>query len=482
MSPAPGGTATSVWGGSGDKAASPTSPQQFAHPQEWIYLSREAYCAMKGRCCRSTAFKLETGLLVARDAEPRKASDYGTPLEAALDAAVVICEAFEDVGQSRTSKPVKCNSGMSSANDLLVGGGFGAAALKSRKTEHGTCDDVSTSAIAPHEAGQMVDASAAALHKWLDLHAPLLRSALRKRSSGERLELYPSPALPELAAGLASLFDEGAVITIDYGADAATLINSGKRIAPFAATNMTQPPKPTTRSSAGLRVRSRLPCEPGMGATLALSRPGWSDLTTDVNFTELAAVGESHGLRTVFFGPQTGLQRTLHNPDFMTAPPPPRVTDAKPSQRVGVLDAFYSLGSFVMLVQASPSFAPSWSLRQASQPLFGAGHASLGAMALMHTLRTLGRLILEHALALPEDVPTERELVAALADALIPTVPCFKTHWRKMASAVLRLIAERKGRRDAAALPDSLPPLYRNALALVAQDLDELAGVAPGAS
>jgi len=227
-----------------------------------------------------------------------------------------------------------------------------------------------------------------------------------------------------------------------------------------------------------MRVRSRLPCEAGQGATLALSRPGWSDLTTDVNFTELAAAGEAHGLTTVFFGPQTGLQRLLPSDEEDHAACPPLVTNASPPLRRGVIDAFYSLGSFVMLVQATPGFAATFSFRQASQPLYGAGHPSLGAMALVHSLRTLGRIAVEQSLALqrshdePTRVPTERELVAALSDALVTTVPCFKAHWRPMARGVLRLLQAARGAAEGEA--PTLPPLYRLALELVRQDLEVL--------
>ena len=417
---------------------------------EWVHLSREAYCALKGRCC-GDAGSVDDDHAISRaekssDAS-RTAADFGTALEAAFDAAVVICEAFEEIARPPPPRDTDTEASQGSS----------------------TQDGVSSR--------QTADASVVALHKWFELHEPLLQSTLRSRAPGERLELFPSPALPDLAAGLASLFDEGAVITVDYGADAATLINSARRVSPAANTS-TLPTINTKRSSAGLRVRSRLPCEPGEGAMLALSRPGWSDLTTDVNFTELAAVGESHGLRTVLFGPQTALQRCHQDPDDDQDPSPPLVTNAVPAQRRGVLDAFYSLGSFVMLVQATPAIASAWSWHQASQPLYGPGHPSLGAMAVMHMLRTLGRLVLGHALTLPGELPTERDLVAKLADALLPAVPCFKPHWRAMASAVLRLLAVRvRGEGTADDVLASSPALYRPALALVTADLECVSAV-----
>jgi hypothetical protein len=304
---------------------------------------------------------------------------------------------------------------------------------------------------------------------------------------------------------LATLLDEAAVLTIDYGADAATLINAARRVPPAvapadaakgrSAAAAALSAAAAARSASGMRVRSRLPAARGQGAALALRRPGWCDLTTDVDFTELSAAGEAAGLRTIFFGPQTALQRVRAETAAeeeatgkeatgiaKAALPPPRVTDAQPPLQKGVCEAFYALGSFVMLVQATPKVADAWRWRVAPQPLYAAGHPSLGQMAMVHTLRALGRLVLDHALqqqqlAAAEGAPppSERELVRALADALVLTVPCFRPHWRKMVGAVLRLLAEEEEEYghtddgDARSAP-VLPPLYREALQLVKLD------------
>jgi hypothetical protein len=314
------------------------------------------------------------------------------------------------------------------------------------------------------------------------------------------MELFPSPALPGLAQGLAALLDEAAVLTIDYGADAATLINAARRVPPALAP--ADAPKgrsaaaaalaaaAAARSASGMRVRSRLPAARGQGAALALRRPGWCDLTTDVDFTELSAAGEAAGLRTIFFGSQTALQRVWAETAVeeeatgiaKAAVPRPRVTDAQPPLQKGVCEAFYALGSFVMLVQATPEVADSWRWRVAPQPLYAAGHPSLGQMAMVHTLRALGRLVLDHALQQQQlaatagvSPPSERELVRALADSLVLTVPCFRPHWRKMVGAVLRLLAEEEeeyGHTDdgEASSAPALPPLYCEALQLVKLD------------
>ena len=86
---------------------------------------------------------------------------------------------------------------------------------------------------------------------------------------------------------------------------------------------------------------------------------------------------------------------------------------------------------------------------------------------------------------------TERELIASLADALVPAVPCFKAHWWAMAREAIRLLHEQQAQRaqpvaeatlseDAAAPAGeaaeggSLPPLYRPALDLMRLDLQML--------
>lgn len=122
-------------------------------------------------------------------------------------------------------------------------------------------------------------------------------------------------------------------------------------------------------------------------------------------------------------------------------------------------------------------------------------------------LRSLARLALGHALLLlgrgdagrrkggGEDcedgaapsLPTERDLVASFADALLPALPCFRLHWRAIARGVL-LLLEASGpgagaslRLNAAAqrldrAEPLLSPLYRAALELAAHDMALMAG------
>ena len=520
---------------------------------------------------------------------------------------------------------------------------------------------------------------------------------------GMRLEVFVNLDLGSLAGGCAALLDEGAVITIDYGADAQTLLRSARRISgrrrrfeggsgggsgsggPGSAPAAAAAAKAAAAKAggarngcAGLRVRSRLPAVDATGTpcsahAMVFTRPGWSDLTTDVDFTALAREGEARGLTTVYFGPQTALEQPLPL-SALVAPAPLaaaaaapggaaasggaadhddaldgsgislRLTDcalacdvaaaaaevssplaevssladaaadaadarrgggtdvlarqrsstgdlleasvravaahaaggceaAREQARRGVLDAFYALGTFSMLVQVTPSLAaavattaeapaassdvqgeqrvgrPGWSLHAASLPLeyplvggdmrdgrdpaggsgsgsgsglddyvdaaavLDSGPASLTEFNQLAMLRALGRLVLQHALWVQRRQQLEQQqlllqtppppqtqtpqlneptLAAALADALVPSVPCFRPHWRAMARAVLRLLpppdaaaahvnanaaapaagaAGAVGAVGAVGDAASLPPMYREALRVVEGDL-----------
>ena len=62
---------------------------------------------------------------------------------------------------------------------------------------------------------------------------------------------------------------------------------------------------------------------------------------------------------------------------------------------------------------------------------------------------------------------SELALASALADALLPSVPCFRAHWRAMARAVQQLL--RDGGSVSDAVP-ALPQLYREVLCVLARD------------
>ena len=122
----------------------------------------------------------------------------------------------------------------------------------------------------------------------------------------------------------------------------------------------------------------------------------------------------------------------------------------------------------------TPQLAGAWHLHAASMPLeLDAGLPSLATYTRVAMLRALRRLVLHHALDLRGrsggggggGAPSEVELAGALADALVPSVPCFKPHWRAMARAVLHLL-------DAGleAALDAAPRAYHEALGVVARD------------
>ena len=77
--------------------------------------------------------------------------------------------------------------------------------------------------------------------------------------------------------------------------------------------------------------------------TPALTR---SDLTADVDFTELAAAGEALGLLPVHYGAQMDLELPA-----VASAGVPAVSGAGAELRRGVADAFYALGTFMLLVQ-----------------------------------------------------------------------------------------------------------------------------------
>ncbi|KAL1524807.1 hypothetical protein AB1Y20_019687 [Prymnesium parvum] len=382
----------------------------------WVALSRDDYCSLKAHCCaaesaserraESSADSLAAGercasLPMGREGSSLPDGDQdsvwrGTALEQALDASVCVAELFEVVD-----------------NDAPLAG-------------------------------------------WLACHRAALERATAAGSAAMRLELFVNLAASSFVAGVASLFtpaDEGCMLTIDYGADAATLFASARRFPPAAPRRGLLSAASLARACS-LRVRSRLPSAAGGAACLAFERPGWCDLTADVDFTQLARAGEAHGLRTVYFGPQTALERLLPT---RRAGAPLRCADGAPDAtrahssrqlRRAVCDAFYSLGTFVMLVQTTAAIGQRWGMDVASFPL-QLGQPSHGSFAALATLRSLARVELEHALLLQEEdgvasgsMPSEIDMIRALSDALIPSIPCFKPHWRPMIKLVLAVLSE----------------------------------------
>ena len=343
-------------------------------------------------------------------------ADGGTPLEIALDGAVTIAEFFDRVNE----------------------------------------------------------ADEPALRAWLSGHADALDGALGRRcgsadaKSVESMIAYANLPIDGFAAGAARLFDVGAVITIDYGADAHSLLAGA------------------AGGGSALRVRSRLPqTSRGAGASaMMFARPGWCDLTADVDFSQLATAGEGAGLDTWLYAPQTALESALDADAEAGAGAGAgavgggRTAYASSLSR-GKCDAFYSLATFVMLVQTTRGLGPTGWARTGALPLTrGGGGADSGvpSMLILNTvtmLRTLGRLILEHAALLLSTrgaIPSERDLAAELADARLTTVPCFRSHWRPMARAVLGLFESRRADEPGVAHN----AIHKLALAMVREDLEVL--------
>lgn len=371
----------------------------------WLWLSRHAYCELKARCCAAA----ERAGLAAEDLELR------------LDGAVHLAEVF------------------------------GAA--------HGVPE----------------------LAAWLDsrtqaVHAALVRAESRGEAaapSSERrdarvvLEVAVNPAVSHFGSGAAKLFDSGAVLTIDYGAEAATLLNSATVLrggsagllgTTSAGSSAPLHGKPLRRypGGSGLRAYSRLTKAEGAafgsGMEAVLSRPGWCDITSDVDFSQLAAAGEAAGLRTLYYGPQAGLETALRplggtrieRGGKATVAFGHRTTAFGADVSRARADAFYSMGTFMLLVQATPDLAAGWEPPALSLPLHSAG-LDTGAQAALAMLRSLGRLMLEIALQLGEEPIDKLSLVTALADSDLTTVPCFQPHWRALLPIVLDAVNRGRG-------------------------------------
>lgn len=410
----------------------------LASRDSWILLSREDYCNIKARC--SVADACDTGEAseafravstcgpppgrAAIEAAPAPASAISSSegaLEAAFDEVVHIAEVFEE----------------------------------------------------PHGDG------ATEIKMWVDTYrsvalATLSRMQARKRAIAAgrsdraevTIETIVNPAISLFGEGSARIFDSGAVITIDYGADFATILNSstvlqGSIPLVFERGTVASPPPDANLprrcpGGSGLRAYSRL-MRRGNGVLFRngreamLTRPGWCDVTSDVDFTQLAAAGEAGGLRTIYFGPQAGLESAFLPPGGTQVAFGGRMVTAYGYQRTafgasisrGAADAFYSLGTFMVLVQATSDLAAfGWQPPSLSFPLISA-HLNIKSQAFISLLSTLARLMLEIALQVaPSNCAQldKRELVAALANSSLTTVPCFQHHWRSLLPLIIDAI------------------------------------------
>lgn len=156
----------------------------------WTLLSRRDYCDLKARCCAAVA--LSNPAPAAASAGPARstaadpAAAVSGTLELQLDAAVRFAEVFEPLEEDSP-----------------------------------TCRD-----------------GASALFAWVAAHTEVALASLdRAQAQGMRpgaqgtegevmLETVANPSVSSFGEGAARLFDSGAIITVDYGGEAATLLNS----------------------------------------------------------------------------------------------------------------------------------------------------------------------------------------------------------------------------------------------------------------
>ena len=274
-------------------------------------------------------------------------------------------------------------------------------------------------------------ATDAALRQWSALHAEPIATALAAREArgggGGRLELYANLGCSARRVCAAAL-DDALVITIDYGADMRTLI-AGARVAPGSGT--------AGGGAARLRVRSRLELLPA--AEMLYARPGWCDLTADVDFTELAAAGEALELRPVHYGAQMDLEL----PAIAGTGCPPSAAPARSCAAASLMRSRWApscsscrraapsptRGGGRWRRSTSPAAGRRWRLSRRTTPAARSA-ASASATPSRHSSPTLTtRRRRRHARRHARRRPRRHG-------------PCFRPHWRKMARAVLDLADE----------------------------------------
>ena len=171
----------------------------------------------------------------ATDAGSEGAAEGGGGREAALDRAVLLCEAFAELGAAQS--PQACQDDL----EARLLGDYNIPAAERAAPQ----------ADAPDADADAEGGTVGALRAWLTSHREAAEQALAEAErveaaraeratrlgsgggggggGGVRLEVFPNPALSSLAAGCAALLGNGAVITIDYGADSRTLLRSARR-------------------------------------------------------------------------------------------------------------------------------------------------------------------------------------------------------------------------------------------------------------
>ena len=153
--------------------------------------------------------------------------------------------------------------------------------------------------------------------------------------SGRGMVTYINVDEGKFIRGAGAALKAGYVITIDYGSNWDGILSQD-----FEHLRMFGPTSATEHA------------DPYQGPTL-------NDMTTDVNFSHIAAEGESVGLRALYFGPQHALQKgtsiSLEEPPF-----PRGQTEADLSDYQNWAGLFYTWEVYKLLVQQKAGTDPEY--------------------------------------------------------------------------------------------------------------------------
>lgn len=159
--------------------------------------------------------------------------------------------------------------------------------------------------------------------------------ANRLARTGKGMVTYVNLGEGQFIRGAGAALQAGYVITIDYGANWDGILDLGidhlRMYGPGADTNHANP----------------------------YQFPTLNDMTTDVNFSHVAAEGTTVGLRPVYFGPQHALQ--LRTPIRIDAPPPGRgLTEYDRADYMEWAGLFRTWEVYKVLIQQKNGTDPSY--------------------------------------------------------------------------------------------------------------------------
>lgn len=120
------------------------------------------------------------------------------------------------------------------------------------------------------------------VRSYLDQHGAYMRCLTNKRDTSRQRFFYLNVTASQFMQEVAAILDKGFVLTIDYGSNA--MIHDWQLTYPSTAIRM----YPENSS--------------------CYQKPGFADITSDVNFTDLYFAGQPAGLALSFFGAQSALQ------------------------------------------------------------------------------------------------------------------------------------------------------------------------------